>query len=149
MGSTASSEGGYEEAAVNNSTYAENPLDGREKQTIASCDGADIEEKSERDEEGYLVNPESWTPRVATQLSNEEGIALSDDHWEIIRFVRDYYGEHRVIPDVRHVARYLMERHSISKKTAKARLFKLFPYGYVKQACKIAGMKRPRAWSTG
>jgi len=29
------------------------------------------------------------------------------------------------------------------------RMFRLFPYGYVKQACKIAGMKRPRAWSTG
>ena len=28
-------------------------------------------------------------------------------------------------------------------------LFDLFPYGYVKQACKIAGMQRPRAWSTG
>jgi tRNA 2-thiouridine synthesizing protein E len=28
-------------------------------------------------------------------------------------------------------------------------LFRLFPYGYVKQACKIAGMRRPRAWSTG
>ena len=28
-------------------------------------------------------------------------------------------------------------------------LFMLFPYGYVKQACKIAGMRRPRAWSTG
>jgi len=28
-------------------------------------------------------------------------------------------------------------------------VFELFPYGYVKQACKIAGMKKPRAWSTG
>jgi tRNA 2-thiouridine synthesizing protein E len=28
-------------------------------------------------------------------------------------------------------------------------MFELFPYGYVKQACKIAGMKKPRAWSTG
>jgi sulfur relay (sulfurtransferase) DsrC/TusE family protein len=32
---------------------------------------------------------------------------------------------------------------------ARGRLFELFPYGYVKQACKVAGMKRPRAWSTG
>jgi len=28
-------------------------------------------------------------------------------------------------------------------------MFELFPYGYVKQACKIAGMRKPRAWSTG
>ena len=32
---------------------------------------------------------------------------------------------------------------------AQKKLFELFPYGYVKQACKIAGMRRPRAWSTG
>jgi tRNA 2-thiouridine synthesizing protein E len=31
----------------------------------------------------------------------------------------------------------------------RKRLFDLFPYGYVGQACKIAGMKRPRGWSTG
>ena len=34
-------------------------------------------------------------------------------------------------------------------KDAHKKLFELFPYGYVKQACKIAGMRRPRAWSTG
>jgi tRNA 2-thiouridine synthesizing protein E len=34
-------------------------------------------------------------------------------------------------------------------KAERNDLFVLFPYGYVKQACKIAGMRRPRAWSTG
>ena len=34
-------------------------------------------------------------------------------------------------------------------KEGRNDLFRLFPYGYVKQACKIAGMRRPRAWSTG
>jgi tRNA 2-thiouridine synthesizing protein E len=34
-------------------------------------------------------------------------------------------------------------------KAARNDLFVLFPYGYVKQACKIAGMRKPRAWSTG
>lgn len=32
---------------------------------------------------------------------------------------------------------------------ARNRLFELFPYGYIGQACKIAGMKRPWGWSTG
>jgi tRNA 2-thiouridine synthesizing protein E len=35
------------------------------------------------------------------------------------------------------------------RQSGRERLFQLFPYGYVKQACKIAGMKKPRAWSTG
>ena len=37
----------------------------------------------------------------------------------------------------------------MAKEEAKQLVFELFPYGYVKQACKIAGMKKPRAWSTG
>ena len=37
----------------------------------------------------------------------------------------------------------------VAKQHAKAQLFQLFPYGYVQQACKIAGMQKPRAWSTG
>lgn len=47
------------------------------------------------------------------------------------------------------MAKHLAAHLGCDKKTAKARLFELFPYGYVKQTCKIAGMKRPRAWSTG
>lgn len=44
---------------------------------------------------------------------------------------------------------YLVDKHQWTKKQAKKLIFELFPYGYVKQACKIAGMMRPRAWSTG
>ena len=134
---------------MNNAAPANGPVNDCETRKTDSDDDASITTLLEKDDEGYLVNPELWSPRAATRLSKEEGIALSDEHWEIIRFVRSYYEEHRVIPDVRHVTGYLMDQHGISKKTAKTRLFSLFPYGYVKQACKIAGMKRPRAWSTG
>ena len=48
-------------------------------------------------------------------------------------------------PDARHVMKFL----SGDRDAGRNRMFELFPYGYVKQACKIAGMKKPRAWSTG
>ena len=102
-----------------------------------------------RDEEGYLVNPHEWTPDFALQVAREEELDLGEDHWIVIRFVRHYFEEHQVIPDVRHVTAYLSSNQNIHKKTAKAMLFDMFPYGYVKQGCKLAGMKRPRAWSTG
>jgi tRNA 2-thiouridine synthesizing protein E len=102
-----------------------------------------------RDEEGYLINPHEWTPDFARQVVREEKLNLGEDHWIVIRFVRDYFEQHQVIPDVRHVTAYLSLNRNIHKKTAKAILFNIFPYGYVKQACKLAGMKRPRAWSTG
>jgi len=43
----------------------------------------------------------------------------------------------------------LSEEHKRQASQGRNDLFVLFPYGYVKQACKIAGMRRPRAWSTG
>lgn len=98
------------------------------------------------DEEGYLIEPETWNKDVAKTLASQEDIELNEDHWDIIHFMREYYAEHRIIPDVRHVTRHLDKRFGSDSRN---KIFELFPYGYVKQACKIAGMRRPRAWSTG
>ena len=103
----------------------------------------------QRDEEGYLVHTEDWTPELAELLAQEEGLTLTEEHWAAVRFVRDYYAGHGIIPDLRHVAKHLAAHLGCDKKAGKARLFSLFPYGYVQQTCKIAGMRRPRAWSTG
>jgi len=100
----------------------------------------------ERDAEGYLIEPGDWNEDIAQALAQEENIQLNDDHWDTIRFMRDYYDEHQVIADARFVIKHLAERVG---KEAQKKLFELYPYGYVKQACKIAGMRRPRAWSTG
>lgn len=101
------------------------------------------------DNEGYLMNPEDWNESVSHMLAESEGIDLNADYWLIIHFMRDYWSEHRVAPDVRHVIDFIAVQKNYRKKEAKEYLFSLFPYGYVKQACRIAGMQRPRAWSTG
>ena len=98
------------------------------------------------DAEGYLVEPQDWNEELAEEFARQENILLTDDHWDVIRFMRGYYEEHQVIPDVRHVTKHLSSRMGAASRN---KLFEMFPYGYVKQACKIAGMKRPRAWSTG
>ena len=102
-----------------------------------------------RDTEGYLFNPDDWNMEIAISLAEEEEIKLNDTHWLILHFIRHYYSEHNVAPDVRHVISYLASISQSNKKEAKKTIFNLFPYGYVKQACKIAGMIKPRAWSTG
>lgn len=98
------------------------------------------------DGEGYLIEPQDWNESIATTLAAEEKISLNEDHWDVIHFMRAYFEEHQIIPDARHVIKHLSARLG---NAARNRLFELFPYGYVKQACRIAGMKRPRAWSTG
>jgi tRNA 2-thiouridine synthesizing protein E len=98
------------------------------------------------DSEGYLMEPGDWSEAVAVEFARQENIPLTEEHWHVIRYMRSYFDEHRVIPDARHVIKHLSETlGSVSRN----KLFDLFPYGYVKQACRIAGMKRPRAWSTG
>ncbi len=94
----------------------------------------------EIDEEGYLIEPQDWSEEIAIEFARQENVVLTEEHWSAIRFMREYYAEHQIAPDARFVIKHLGERN---------RLFELFPYGYVKQACRIAGMKRPRAWSTG
>ncbi len=100
------------------------------------------------DNEGYLIDPEEWNEAYARVLASKEELDLSPEHWKIIQFMRDYYNDHLTAPDSRYVIKYISDELSYGKQ-AKKQLFKLFPYGYVKQACKIAGMKRPRSWSTG
>ena len=98
------------------------------------------------DEEGYLVDPDVWTEDLARMLARREGIELTGEHWDVIRFMRRHYEEHQVAPDARFVIWHIQEQRG---PQARNRLFELFPYGYPGQACRIAGMKRPRAWSTG
>ena len=100
------------------------------------------------DFEGYLVDPAQWNERVAEELARQERVVLTDEHWTVIRFMREYYEQHHIAPDARHVMKHLAKVKGAGK-AGRNDLFVLFPYGYVKQACKIAGMRKPRAWSTG
>lgn len=100
----------------------------------------------ELDAEGYLVDPQDWTEELAKEFARQENISLTEDHWDVIQFMREYYEEHQIAVDARFVIKHLSDRLGPGSRN---KLFELFPYGYVKQACKIAGMKRPRAWSTG
>lgn len=97
------------------------------------------------DDEGYLVNPADWSRELAVGLARRESVVLTDAHWAVIGFMREYFEQHQIAPDARVVLKYLAQTRGAERNE----LFRLFPYGYVKQACKIAGMRKPRAWSTG
>ncbi|HEY9163982.1 MAG TPA: TusE/DsrC/DsvC family sulfur relay protein [Magnetovibrio sp.] len=98
----------------------------------------------ETGDEGYLLDPTTWTEAVAEHFAMGEDLVLTDEHWTVIRFVRQWYEEHGVAPSSRDVTLFMK-----AQGASRNRLFELFPYGYVQQTCKIAGMKKPRSWSTG
>ena len=96
----------------------------------------------ETDEEGYLANLNDWEKEVATVMAKEEDIDLSEDHWEIINFLREYYETYQVAPAVRVLTKAVGKKLGKDKGNSKY-LYQLFPYGPGKQACKFAGLPKP------
>ena len=95
-----------------------------------------------RDNEGFLLDPEDWTADLAAALAAEAGQPLTDDHWEIVHFIRDYFEATETVPEARRVLAFMRERWGEERATRRA-LYALFPTGYGQTACKIAGMRKP------
>jgi dissimilatory sulfite reductase related protein len=96
----------------------------------------------ETDEEGYLINLSDWDEDVAQNLAKSESVELSENHWEVINFLREYYNEYQIAPAVRVLTKAIGKKLGPDKGNSKY-LYELFPYGPAKQACKIAGLPKP------
>jgi tRNA 2-thiouridine synthesizing protein E len=94
------------------------------------------------DEEGYLTNLADWTEDVAGFLAKEEKIDMTENHWEVVNFLREYYGEYQIAPAIRVLTKAVGKKLGPEKGNSKY-LYELFPYGPAKQACKIAGLPKP------
>ena len=96
----------------------------------------------ETDEEGYLQNLSDWSVDVATLMANNDGIELSDNHWEVINFLREYYDEYKIAPAIRILTKAMARKLGREKGNTRY-LYKLFPEGPAKQACRYAGLPKP------
>jgi tRNA 2-thiouridine synthesizing protein E len=96
----------------------------------------------ETDEEGYLANLSEWTEEIAGAIAKVENIEMSQNHWEVVNFLRDYYNEYQIAPAVRVLTKAIGKKLGADKGSSQY-LYELFPYGPAKQACKIAGLPKP------
>jgi TusE/DsrC/DsvC family sulfur relay protein len=96
----------------------------------------------ETDEEGYLVNLSEWDEKAAAHLAQEEKVEMTENHWEVINFLREYYNDYQIAPAVRVLTKAIGKKLGPEKGNSKY-LYELFPYGPAKQACKIAGLPKP------
>jgi len=102
-----------------------------------------VEGKSiETDEEGYLINLADWSEPVADVLASQDNLPLTENHREVIRFLRDYYDEYQIAPAVRVLTKAIGKKLGPEKGNSKY-LYELFPYGPAKQACRYAGLPKP------
>ena len=96
----------------------------------------------ETDEEGYLVNLADWNEDVGGYLAQTENVTMTEQHWEVVNFLREYYNEFQIAPAVRVLTKAIGKKLGPDKGNSQY-LYELFPYGPAKQACKIAGLPKP------
>ena len=94
------------------------------------------------DKEGYLKDFTQWSEALAPIIAEQENISLSDNHWEVVHFVRNFYLEFNTSPAIRMLVKAMAKKLGEDKGNSKY-LYKLFPKGPAKQATKIAGLPKP------
>lgn len=96
----------------------------------------------ETTDDGFLLDAAQWNRRVADELARLEAIEISDAHWEILLFIRDYYQQFKHLPNARMFITAVRKQFGEDKGNSRY-LQKLFPQGPLKYACKIAGLPKP------
>lgn len=90
----------------------------------------------EIDEDGFIQDPDEWDENVAADLAKTEAVEeLTEDHWKVVNYLRDYYLEYDMAPMIR----------KLCKETGfkLKEIYNLFPSGPAKGACKVAGLPKP------
>ena len=89
------------------------------------------------DAEGFFVDPGEWSEDLVPELAHREGIdELTDEHWQLIRFMREQWRTTGSGPSVRALSK--------TSGVSIQRLYELFPKGPAKTAARIAGVPKPR-----
>jgi len=92
--------------------------------------------KIEVDEDGFIQEPDKWNEKVASALASTEGVEeLTENHWKVVTYLREYYAKFEVAPMIR----------KLCKETGfpLKEIYEMFPSGPAKGACKIAGLNKP------
>ncbi|MFK7958189.1 MAG: TusE/DsrC/DsvC family sulfur relay protein [Lysobacterales bacterium] len=112
---------------------------------MTTGDLADAESKWAKldlDDRGYLLHRSQWQPWVAEQMAQRDGLVLSEQHWEILDFLQDYYDSYQMAPPMRVLVKAIAIKLGEDKGESRY-LYRLFPDGPAKQACRYAGLPKP------
>ena len=100
--------------------------------TVIEMEGIQIDV----DEDGFIQEPDHWNEAVAIAIAKTEDVPeLTEDHWKVINYLRDYYQKFGIAPMIRK----LCKETGFTLKY----IYELFPSGPAKGACKIAGLPKP------
>jgi len=94
----------------------------------------------EATESGFLVNLDDWDKDVAEAIAAADDLTLTQDHWDVIEYLRDAFINHNgEQPNNRAILKAMQDKWE-GRKVDNKTLFDLFPGNPSKQAGKIAGL---------
>ena len=96
---------------------------------------------AETDPLGKLAELPAWSEETARALARQEGLTLTDEHWEVIRLLREHYRLHGNDLSGPRLLMALEER--FGARGGKRRLYELFPGGPISQGTRLAGLPPP------
>lgn len=92
---------------------------------------------------GYLVNLEDWSKELAEYLAKDEGVELSEKHWDLVNYLRDEFinnGANQ--PNTRNIVKAMSDKWG--QKLGQKDVYELFPKDPSKQGGRIAGLPESR-----
>ncbi len=90
----------------------------------------------EVDEDGFLVDPDVWNQDIVEAFAKLEDVPeLTEDHWKVINYLRDYYKQFGIAPMIRKLCK--------DTGFTLKQIYDMFPTGPAKGACKLAGLPKP------
>jgi tRNA 2-thiouridine synthesizing protein E len=96
------------------------------------------------DNEGYIQDMNEWSEDFVRALAREEELELTDEHWEVIYYIRNYYEEHQVQAQVRTMIKHFARVWGPERGNNRY-LHDIFPKGGPqKQGNRLAGIRRTR-----
>ncbi|MEC8900600.1 MAG: TusE/DsrC/DsvC family sulfur relay protein [Pseudomonadota bacterium] len=102
----------------------------------------DANKQIKLDPEGYLVKQGDWDEGVADLLAKDEALTLTEEHWELIRVVRDFYARYEMAPAMRPLVKATKQALG-EEKGRSVYLMSLFPGSPPKRLARIAGLPKP------
>jgi len=96
------------------------------------------------DSEGYIVDADEWSDDFVIALAESENLELTNEHLEVVKFLRAYYVKHRVQCEVRKIVKHFKSEWDAEKATSTY-LHRIFPRGGPqKQGNRLAGLLRTK-----
>ncbi len=87
------------------------------------------------DADGYLEDPNAWTPEIAEAIAKREDLTLTERSWVVINYARKEFLAKGEAPTLRNITK--------NTDVDTKELYSLFPGGPGKLAAKVAGLHKP------